>query len=78
VKLTDSLFDLVLSSYLALCDLVRDSLEMEILTVWKGKFSQFEKENFDRLEMEILKIKINNTKSPSPLSESMDLYRIAK
>ncbi len=31
-----------------------DSLEREILTVWKGKFWQFEKRNFDSLQRKIL------------------------
>jgi hypothetical protein len=31
-------------------------LKMKILTVWKGKFWQFEKENFDSLKRKILTV----------------------
>jgi hypothetical protein len=33
-----------------------DSLERKILTVWKGKFWQFEKGNFDSLNKKNLKV----------------------
>jgi hypothetical protein len=33
-----------------------DSSKREILTVWKGKFGQYEKKNFDNLKREILTV----------------------
>jgi hypothetical protein len=56
-----------------------DSLKMEILTVWKGKFWQFEMENFDSLKMEILTVwngrsvwSILNVKKPNKEDTAMN------